>query len=174
MRQVILFIAASLDGYIARTSGEVDWLFTDQDYGYNQFFAGVDTVLVGRKTYEQALSFEAIPFPVKHVYVFSKTAGYQDSESVHYISSGIEKFVADLKNQSGETIWLVGGSEIIQPCLEQNLIDEFVLSIHPIVLGGGIPLFRNLPEPKKLLLQSCERFDTGLVQLTYRRQNTLD
>jgi len=79
MRRIILFIAASLDGHIARPSSEVDWLFTDQDYGYTEFLASVDTVLMGRKTYEQVLTFGEFPYQEKQSYVFSRDPGFDAS-----------------------------------------------------------------------------------------------
>lgn len=114
MRKVILFIASSLDGYIARTSGAVDWLFTvndDQDYGYVDFLAGVDTILMGRRTYEQVLSFGEFPYKGIQCFVFSRTRGGERDEYVTFISGNIESFVKGLKNGTGKNIWLVGGSQ---------------------------------------------------------------
>jgi dihydrofolate reductase len=97
MRQVILFIASSLDGYIARTSGDVDWLFTDQDYGYTDFFANIDTLLMGRHTYEQVLSFGEYPYQGKQGFVFSRTRGGVSDENVTFISDNLASFVESLR-----------------------------------------------------------------------------
>ena len=171
MRKVILFIASSLDGYIARTSGSVDWLFTDQDYGYTDFFATIDTVLMGRRTYEQVLSFGDYPYKGTQGFVFSKTHSEERDENVTFISSDLTSFIEKLKGGTGKHIWLVGGTEIIQSCISHDLIDEFVISVHPIILGDGIPLFRAPLPMRKLKLKNCRTFDTGLVQLTYIRPN---
>lgn len=169
MRKVILFIASSLDSYIARTSGAVDWLFTDQDCGYADFLAGVDTVLMGRRTYEQAPSFGEYPYKGIQCFVFSRTRGGERDEYVMFISGDLASFVKRLKSGIGKNIWLVGGSEIIQSFMSYDLIDEFVISVHPIILGDGIPLFRAPLPMRKLSFQKCRAFDTGLVQLTYVR-----
>ncbi len=169
MRKVVLFIASSLDGYIATTSGGVDWLFTDQDYGYADFFAGVDTVLMGRRTYEQALSFGEYPYKGTQGFVFSRTRKVERDENVIFISGDLASFVEGLKSGTGKNIWLVGGSEVIQSFMSHDLIDEFVISVHPIILGDGIPLFRAPLPMRKLSFKHCRAFDTGLVQLTYIR-----
>lgn len=171
MRKVVLFIASSLDGYIARTSGEVDWLFTDQDYGYADFLAGVDTVLLGRRTYEQVLSFGEYPYKGIQGFVFSHTRKEERDENVTFIPDDPAVFVETLKYCTGKTIWLVGGSQVIQSIMSRDLIDEFVISVHPIILGEGIPLFRAPLPVRKLNLKHCRSFDTGLVQLTYVRRN---
>ena len=167
MRKVILFIASSLDGYIARASGDVDWLFTDQDYGYADFFALVDTVLMGRHTYEQVLSFGEYPYIGTQGFVFSKTRGSEYDDNVTFISSALPTFVQELKSSAGKNIWLVGGAELISSFLQHDLIDEFIISVHPIILGDGIPLFRAPLAMRKLNLQRCQTFDTGLIQITY-------
>jgi dihydrofolate reductase len=169
MRQVVLFIASSLDGYIARTSGSVDWLFTDQDYGYADFFASIDTVLMGRHTYEQVLSFGDYPYKGVHGFVFSRTHKEECDEHVTFISGDLASFVKGLKSDTGKgkDIWLVGGSEIIQYCMSYDLIDKFVISVHPIILGDGILLFRAPLPMRTLKFQNCRVFDTGLLQLTY-------
>src|SRR6476469_422734 len=112
MRAIQLFIATSLDGYIARTSGAVDWLFTDQDYGYTEFFDQVDTVLMGRKTYDQVLSFGEYPYSGKQGYVFSRTQPQQRDENVEFVGSNGVNFFNTLYQADGQNIWLVGGSEI--------------------------------------------------------------
>jgi dihydrofolate reductase len=169
MRKIILFIASSLDGFIAGKSGEIDWLFTDQDYGYTKFFNTIGVVIMGRKTYDQALTFGEYPFKGKESFVFSRSRADATDENVKFISGDVAIFVDSLRSQHGKDIWLVGGSELIQQFLKHDLIDEFVISIHPIILGEGIPLF-PIPNPlQKLHLEQCETFDTGLVQITYSR-----
>jgi dihydrofolate reductase len=168
MRKLVLYIAASLDGYIARQSGAVDWLFTDQDYGYTAFFANVDTVLMGRKTYEQVLSFGIYPYQGTRGFVFSRRTRSPDA-NVTFISGDLASFVPELKRAPGKSIWLVGGSEIVAECVRHDLVDAFILSVHPIILGTGLPLFLpGLPELPLQLVQ-VEHFSSGLVQMSYTR-----
>ncbi|HEY9847950.1 MAG TPA: dihydrofolate reductase family protein [Leptolyngbyaceae cyanobacterium] len=167
MRKLILFIACSLDGYIARTNGDVDWLFTDRDYGYSDFFAKIDTVLMGRRTYEQLLTFGEYPYQGTQGFVFSKTPKSKSDENVEFISNDVTNFIRNLKHENGKDIWLVGGAELIRSCMQEDSIDEFVISLHPIILGEGILLFRSPLATKGLTLQNSQVFDTGLVQLTY-------
>lgn len=168
MRKVSLFIASSLDGFIARADGSVDWLFTDQDYGYGEFYDGVETLLMGRKTYDQCLSFGDYPYPGKRAYVFSSRPLSWSNDDIEAVSGDAAEFIADLRRQEGGTVWLVGGSALISTCLKHNLIDEFVVSVHPIILGHGIPLFSGSDLSHRLKLESTRAFDTGLVQLRYR------
>ncbi|MBW4489744.1 MAG: dihydrofolate reductase family protein [Trichocoleus desertorum ATA4-8-CV12] len=171
MRSIQLFIATSLDGYIARTSGAVDWLLTDQDYGYSEFFEQVDTVLMGRKTYEQVLSFGEYPYSEKQGYVFSKTQLQQRDENVEFVSSDEAIFLNELCQGDGKNIWLVGGSEIIHFCLQHEFVHELILSIHPMILGSGIPLIAQDPTLETILeLKDTRTYETGLLQVSYTFQ----
>jgi len=167
MRKVILFIASSLDSYIARPSGNVDWLFTDQDYGYSEFYAGIDTVVMGRKTYEQVLTFGEYPYKGKKSYVFTRHPSCQSDNNAEFIATDVKNFVDDLRQVDGKNIWLVGGSLLIHDFISKNLVDELILSIHPIVLGEGIPLFSNQLTTTFLKLTGCQTYSSGLVQLSY-------
>jgi dihydrofolate reductase len=168
-RKLILFIAASLDGYIAGPNGEIDWLFTDQDYGYSEFYATIDTVVMGRKTYDVSLSFGEYPYPGTQTFVFSRTRDGERDDHATFVSGDISRFVRTLKFQPGRNIWLVGGGEIIRPLLQDDLVDEFRIFVHPIVLGAGVPLFPAPLSMKKLNFKECHAFGTGLVRLTYTR-----
>lgn len=164
-KRLKLFIAASLDGYIARKDGSIDWLFTDADYGYRDFFSSIDTVLVGRKSYEQSLAFfEGAPFSGKSCFVFTRKASGKAGR-VTFVSGDIAEFTRGLKDEPGSDIWLVGGSEIIAAL--RQLIDDFIISVHPIILGNGIPLFIGEWAEKALVLVSASSFKSGLVQLQY-------
>jgi dihydrofolate reductase len=177
MRKICLFIATSLDGYIARNSGEIDWLFTDQDYGYSEFFAQIDTVIMGRKTYEQVLSFGEYPYAGKQSFVFSKTLQGKSSLAkeasakqcyVEFVGANLVDFITTLRQSDGRDIWLVGGSEIVHFFMQNNFVDELIISIHPIVLGSGIPLFSHDLHFETLLeLKQVKAFDSGLVQIAY-------
>lgn len=168
MRKIRLFIASSLDGYIASQSGDVDWLFTDQDYGYSEFFDSIDTLIMGSKTYHQILGFGEYPYPGKEAFVFSKTRHGQEDDYANFVGEDLENFVTKLRESSGGDIWLVGGSQIIDYFLEYSFLDEIILAIHPIVLGEGIPLFCNNPSIKTTLnLINVKNYDSGLLQVCY-------
>ena len=170
MRKVKLFIATSLDGYIARTDGDIDWLFTDADYGYTPFYDSVDTVVMGRKTYDLALSFGEYPYKGKAAYVFSRSRSGAD-EHATFVSGSATAFVDGLRATPGRDIWLVGGGELTRDFADANLIDEYVISIHPRLIRTGLPLFWPSPGAGdvELELTTTQPFPSGLVQLTYRR-----
>lgn len=168
MRPLVCFIATSLDGFIAGPAGEIDWLFDDQDYGYHAFFAVVDTVVMGRKTYDLCLTFDEYPYPGIPNYVWSQSRRGKD-EHATFVSEEIGPFLRGLKEQAGKRIWLVGGSALVSEAVRHELLDELIVSVHPLILGDGIPLFpRGLPTTRFQLTRS-ESFATGLVQLGYRR-----
>lgn len=167
MRKVILFIATSLDGFIARKDDSINWLFSDQDYGYKAFYDSIDTTLTGHATYKQTKTFGEFAFPGKTNYIFSRSPQPPDSHPVTFISSDIVEFVRNLKNQNGKNIWLVGGGQINTVMLNAGLIDEMIVSIHPIILGEGLPLFAGKPKETKFKVTAQKTFESGLVQITY-------
>lgn len=167
MRKVVLFSAVSLDHYIARTDGAVDWLFTDGDYGYQAFYDSIDTTLMGNATYQQVLSFGPFPYAEKTNFVFTKNSNASSDANVTFITEAIPAFVKDLKEQKGKDIWLVGGGSINVLLLTHGLIDTLVLSVHPIWLGQGIPLFPAWDKTLPLELLNSKSYSSGLVQLTY-------
>jgi dihydrofolate reductase len=170
MRKLVLFIAASLDGYIARPDGGVDWLFTDQDYGYQAFYDSVDALLIGRRTFDQVLSVGEYPYAGKRAYVFSARPLSWSNGEIEAVSEDAASFIARLKQAAGGPLWLVGGAALIRTCLEHDLIDEFIVSIHPLILGSGISLFPNTESSRRLNLVSAETYGSGLAQLRYERQ----
>ena len=167
MRKIILFIACSLDGYIARENGSVDWLFTDADYGYSKFYKSIDTMIMGRKTYEKALELGDHSYNAKKWYVFTRAPESKKDANVEFITD-IVPFVRKLKEAEGKNIWLVGGSEIISLLLAANLLDELIISIHPIILGKGIPLFRKMEKQTKLKMLRTVSYKSGLVKIHYK------
>lgn len=179
MRRVALFIATSADGFIARSNGSIDWLPTDgNDYGYNAFIRTVDTILMGRKTYQLALTFDAFPYPDKECYVFSRKGGRLERDprkpaSVRIVRSDPVAFVRRLRRRKGATIWLVGGAHLIQPLQEASLIDEYIISICPVFIGSGIPLFLNTDRQLPLNLTRHRIYKTGVVQVTYEKRRPL-
>lgn len=166
MRKLILFIASSLDGYIAREDGGIDWLFSDADYGYSEFYRSTDTVIMGRKTYDQLLGFDEYPYKGKKAHVFTREKRSGDGR-VDFVSSDVASFVRKLKRRKGRDIWLVGGADIVSILLNAGLVDRIILSIHPAVLGRGIPLFKELTREVKMKLTQTISYPSGLVQLHY-------
>ena len=177
MRNIKLYIASSLDNFIAGENGSIEWLFSDADYGYAKFYDSIDTILVGRKTYEQSLTFDEYPYTGKRVYVFTHNAKAEGIKKrmpgIQYIDNNILDFVTNLIKEpnSNKDIWLLGGGEIVSMLLNADLVDEIILSIHPIILGKGIPLFKNIEKRINLRLRESVSFESGLVQLRYHILN---
>jgi dihydrofolate reductase len=172
-RKLVLYISCSLDGYIAAPDGSLDFLNPMQkegeDYGYADFMATVDTIIVGRKTYDSVLAMGIdVPYPDKTVYVITRTP-HGTSGMVHYHTGGLEALVQDLKSRPGKNIYCDGGAEIVHELLKNNLIDEFYVSIIPTLLGNGTKLFKDGRPVGKIELIGTRSFDTGLVQLHYKR-----
>lgn len=168
-RKVVLFIACSLDGYIAGKDDDISWLFDDGDYGYREFLATIDTVLMGRRTYDLALQMGPFPYADKECYVFSRSLMGGD-EHAEFVNQPVKEFVDMLREQEGKDIWLVGGSELIAGFMMAGLVDEFIVSVHPMILGDGIPLFKPGIPSCPLRLIGTESFSSGLVQMHYLRE----
>ena len=168
MRKVILGLAVSLDSFIEGPNGEYDWCFTDQDYGLSTFFKRVDTVFVGRKTYEMSLGMEGggAGFPKFKEYIFSTTLD-KVKDGATLINGDIKTQVEEIKKGKGKDIWLFGGAGLTTSLLNLGLVDELSLAVHPILLGGGKPLFNNIKSGIRLTLGDTKTFSTGLVSLTY-------
>ncbi len=170
MKKVILFIATSLDGYVARTDGAIDWLFTDADYGYTPFLASVDTIWMGNKTYQQLLTFGDFPYENKQNFVFTRNTHLIQDENVTFVSENLVTFATKAKlEETDGNIWLVGGSEIINALI--HLIDEYIIFAHPIILGDGIPLFPKGITSIPLKTVSTEVFPSGLIRMTLLKKN---
>ena len=168
MRKVILAVAVSLDGFIEGPNGEYDWCFIDQDYGLNDFFRRLDTIFVGRKTYEMSSEMEGGPagFPKYKEYIFSTTLD-KVKEGATLIKGDIKTEVEKIKKEKGKDIWLFGGAGLTTSLMNVGLIDELSLAVHPIILGGGKPLFNKIKDRIKLHLVDAISYSTGLVSLTY-------
>ena len=169
MRKIILGLAVSLDGYIEGPNGEYDWCLTDQDYGMSDFFKRIDTIFVGRKTYEMSLGMdEAViaGFPKMKEYVFSTTLDKVEKNKI-LIKGDIKQEVEKIKKEKGKDIWLFGGASLTSSLMNEGLIDEIGLAVHPILLGGGKPLFSNINHRIHLKLTDTKTYSSGLVSLTY-------
>lgn len=167
MRKIILNIAASLDGFIEGPNGEFDWCFTDQDYGMTDFMNRIDTILFGRKGYELMFKMSENPFPDKNKYVFSKTKKYTEDE-IQFINRDVEKEIKFIKKQKGKDIWLFGGARFATTLINYGLVDELQLAIHPLLLGQGKPLLKDIKKKMELKLTGSKIYSTGLVQLFYK------
>jgi dihydrofolate reductase len=168
---VKLFIATSLDGYIARSNGSIDWLSTGQDYGYDEFIASIDSLVIGRKTYDQVLSFGPWPYQNMHCYVLTHHPLINPPNLTHDITGKIKNMYDIITNQARKDIWLVGGAEVVTQFYNQNLIDEFIIYIQPIVLGSGILLFKHGLKERELEFSSIKSYPDGIVRLCYKRAN---
>jgi dihydrofolate reductase len=171
-RKLISYVAMSLDGFIAKPDGDISFLSMvekeGEDYGYAEFIKTIDTIIVGRKTYDKILSI-GFEYPTdKDVFIVSRNVKKEHGRIKTY-SGSLIYLVADLRKTSGGNIFCDGGSEIINELLKDNLIDEFIISIIPAILGEGISLFKEKRPELKLKLINCQKFDTGLVQLHYVR-----
>lgn len=175
-RKVILFIGTSIDGYIADSTRGIDWLntateFKEEDTSYETFYQGVDTVILGRTTYDQVVNELApgnYPYSDATSYVITSRET-EDVEGVHFTSQSVVELVTELKAEEGQNIWIVGGSSVVTPLVEANLIDEYQLSVLPILLGQGIPLFQQ--SPVSLTLKTGDvRVRNGIVATTYYKK----
>jgi dihydrofolate reductase len=165
---VTLFIAASLDGYIAGPDDDLSWLFTDADYGFSSFYAGIDTLIMGRGTYEVVRSFGEWPYPGKRTIVVSRSSGLEiDTPETELYCGDLPGLTDHLAAQDRHNVWLVGGGELVRSFLEQGLLDQITVSMHPILLGTGVPLFPGGFRRTMLLLKDTSTFEGGLVQLNY-------
>jgi dihydrofolate reductase len=174
-RKIIVHIATSADGYIARPDGDLEWLTSrpapDGFYGMNAFMRSIDTTLLGRKTYEASLRLGATFDARTRTIVFSRQPPPADAPpGVEFVNGAIGPFVRRLREQPGKDVWLMGGGEIIAAFLDADAIDDFVISVVPVFIGDGIPLIARRHRHVPLALRSVERFDDGLVQLHYRVQ----
>jgi dihydrofolate reductase len=166
MRKIILNLAVSLDGFIEGPNGEYDWCFTDQDYGMTAFLNRTDSILFGRKSYELMMSLDKNPYPDKKKYVFSNTMN-ENGGNFTLISGAMINTVKQLKQEQGKDIWLFGGANLTTNLMNEELVDEMMLSIHPILLGNGKPLFSGIHNRFKLNLTDTKIYPNGLVQLFY-------
>jgi len=172
-RKVILYVATSVDGYISAPHDDLAFLSSVQkageDYGYADFISTIDTVILGRRTYDWVTS--QVPFPHADKETFVMTRSNRPSVgNVTFYNGNLKELVTGLKRKAGKNIFCDGGAEIIHQLLIDDLIDEFIISIIPILLGNGIKLFKDFRPPRKLELLEAKSFDTGLAQLHYQRK----
>jgi len=172
-RKIIVHIATSADGYIARADGSLEWLTSRPKpkgfYGIAAFMKSVDTMILGRKTYEAGLRLGGKFDSGGRTIVFSRQAPPANiPASVEFVDHPIAPFVRRLREQPGKDIWLMGGGDLIASFLDQRAIDEFVLTMTPVFIGDGIPLIARRHRQLPLDLLSTQSFEDGVVQLHYR------
>lgn len=171
-RKLILYIACSLDGYIAKPNDDLSFLASVQkegeDYGYTDFVNTIDTVILGRRTYDWVMKqVPEFPHADKESYVITRTAKASIGNT-HFYTGSLKELVLKLKAADGKHIFCDGGAELVNELLKDKLIDELIISVIPTLLGNGIRLFKDGRPEQTLELISTKQFDTGLVQLHYR------
>lgn len=169
-RKLVLYVATSLDGFIATEDESLEWLFHvdgEGDNGYSEFYETVDTVLMGKKTYDWILRHQPGEFPYtnKECYVFTRSS-IKDTRDVKFINNNIASITNKLKNQEGRNIWIVGGGELLESFIKEKLIDEIILTVAPTILGKGIPLFKKGNYQLDLTLKGFRNFNQ-FVELHY-------
>ncbi len=173
-RKIIVYIATSADGYIARSDGSVDWLDrprTAGDYGMGAFFKTIDTILWGRKTYSVGLELSegglgVYGSQIKH-YIFSRRPPKRHAPDVEFVSGPISEFAKRLRATSGKDIWMMGGGGIIASFLDAGEIDEFIIHVIPTFIGEGIPLIAPKSRNVELKLLSVRDYPDGVIRLHY-------
>jgi dihydrofolate reductase len=170
MRKVVLAVSSSLDGYIARPNGEVDFLSMPKDLSTPPFSAAIDTYVLGRKTYDVARKMGGGYFaPSSKVYVFSRTLPPGESSGYIFTQESPTSFMSQIRKQPGKDVWLMGGGELVRDFLRADLVDEIHLGIVPVLLGEGIPLFPPGFPQRDFALVENKAYDKGVVRLQYKR-----
>lgn len=176
MRKLSLFIAMSLDGYIAKPNDDLSFLKlvekNGEDYGYAEFSDTIDTLIIGRKTYDYVLKeIGASHYDngERDVFVITRTNRPSVGRTTFYTGS-LTQLVNRLKSEKGKNIYCDGGAEVINELLKDDLVDEFIISIIPILLGAGVKLFKDGRPEQLLEVVTVKTYDTGLTQLHYRRK----
>jgi dihydrofolate reductase len=180
MQKLIIYIATSLDGYIAKPNDDLSFLKLvekeGEDYGYAEFTATIDTIILGRKTYDWVLKEIGSAHYDKgdrNVYVITRTEKPSVGKTTFY-TGDLSELVQQLKSQNGKNIYCDGGAEVINELLKKDLIDEMIISVIPVLLGNGTRLFKD-DRPEQLLeLISTKTFETGLIQMHFKRKKSSD
>jgi dihydrofolate reductase len=172
MRKIVLGLGISLDGYIARLNGAVDFLFMPKDYSMASFFATIDTYVFGRKTLDAALKMSGKPYTSPGglaTYVFSHSQPPGKRKGLTFVSESPAAFVRRLRKRPGKDIWLMGGGELAREFLKADLVDELYIGVVPVLLGEGIPLFPSGFPQRNFELVENKTFFKGMIALKYKR-----
>ena len=177
MRKVFLYICMSLDGFIATNDDDLAWLSIvekeGEDYGYADFTANIDTYIVGRKTYAKVIDMVGSFDHVKNYdcYVITRQ-DIPNTEQITFYNGDLVELIENIRKKEGKHIYCDGGAEIVKLLMDKDLIDEYIISVIPALLGDGKRLFKGGTEARKIELISEKKFDTGLLQLHYKRDRT--
>jgi len=174
MRKVVLGVGISLDGYIARPDGAVDFLFMPKDYSMAAFFRRCDAAVMGRKSYQMGLKLgggKISSFGMK-CYVFSRTLGGVAHGDFAIVKEPPKPFIEALRKKKGKDIWLMGGGELTREFLREDLVDELYLGVVPVLIGEGIPAFPSGFPQREYKLTENKTFSRGLIALKYERVRT--
>ena len=176
MRKLSLFIATSLDGYIAKPNDDLSFLKLvekkGEDYGYKEFTETIDTLIIGRRTYDyvvKEIGASHYDNGERNVYVITRTER-PNSGRITFYTGNLTELVQQLKSENGKNIYCDGGAEIINELLERDLIDEFIISVVPVLLGNGTRLFKDGRPEQVLEFVKAKAFETGLIQINYKRK----
>jgi dihydrofolate reductase len=171
MRKVVLGLGISLDGYIARPDGTVDFLFMPKDYSMGPFFATIDTALMGRKTYDVAVKMSGGAYNDSGLKscVFSHSQPPGERSGVTFVNEPPKDFLAKLRKRPGKNIWLMGGGELARSFLKDDLVDELYIGIVPVLIGEGLPLFPSGFPQREFSLLENKTFSKGMIALKYER-----
>jgi len=170
-RKLIVYIAMSLDGFIATKDDDLSFLSMvekeGEDYGYARFMETIDVVILGRRTYDKVLSMGFVPHPDKEVFVLSRTEKEKEGTATFY-KRNLKDLVQSIRQKEGKHIFCDGGAQVVTALRKENLVDEIIVSIIPVLLGDGISLFQEAGFSQNLTLLSSTSFEKGLVQLHYK------
>lgn len=175
MKKIILYIATSIDGRIAEPDGDMEWLSgfpitEEMNYGYKDFFASIDTILMGGRSWREMSNMDAMgAYANKNIYVVSHH-NWGEKENIKFITENIIERITALRNESGKDIWLFGGGELISILLAADLVDEMQIAYIPVILGQGIPLFFEQPKESKWKIGATNVYDSGVLKVDYQKK----
>jgi dihydrofolate reductase len=179
LSKIILYIATSIDGYIAKSDGNLDWLTqfpnpTNEDYGYSELLSNCESIIIGSRTFTEINKFD-IEWPYSNfkTYVISRQKNFEiNTPNTELYSGDLKELINKLMINTSKNCWVVGGGKLVESLLNQNLIDEMIISIIPVLIGNGIPLFHKSSSESKWGLVETKKYDSGVVTLTYTKQNS--
>jgi dihydrofolate reductase len=178
MTKTVLYIATSLDGFIARPDGKLDWLTSvpnpqTGDYGYAELLKSIGTTIMGRNTYEEIIRF-GVDWPYIGLNSFVVTTNKAlkiKSPDTYTLTANLKDFVIELKKKTEKDIWLIGGGHLITTFINEGLLDRMIITVIPKIIGEGLPLFTGKPKETNWKLAEAKSFDTGVVNLTYEKED---
>lgn len=174
MNSTVLYIATSLDGYIAGNNDDMAWLtpYEGGEYGYEEFLATVGVIIEGRRTYDVSVErgFVKEAHPVPSLILSHTSPPVPDGLNITFIQGDAEEILSRAKKMTDKKIWIVGGAAVAQLFMDAGLIDEYIITHVPVILGSGVKLFKDKSQSAKLILKDMKKFENGLVQFTYVRK----